>query len=139
LRWFEAPRPAELTDVEHFIVSCQDSWRQKGNHRHWGIRKFELGTLLGGVDLRILDENEVNLSYVIFPLYRRQGFARRASLIALSYAAKTLGAKFAVLKMLPGNVASKSLALSLGADCAGDTPSDAGKSFEVFKLNLATQ
>ena len=26
LRWFEAPRPAELSDVEEFISSCQESW-----------------------------------------------------------------------------------------------------------------
>jgi RimJ/RimL family protein N-acetyltransferase len=139
LRWFEAPRPAELTDVEQFIVSCQDSWRQSASHRHWGICNSESGPLLGGVDLRILDENEVNLSYLVFPLYRRRGIARQASLMALNYAATSLGAKFAVLKMLPGNVASRSLAVSLGADYVGETPSDAGETFDVFKLSLTTQ
>jgi RimJ/RimL family protein N-acetyltransferase len=109
-----------------------------GDHRHWGIRRAEFGPLVGGVDLRILDESEVNLSYVIFPVYRRQGFARQASLIALNYAAKSMGAKFAVIKMLPANVTSKSLALSLGAVHTGEVPSDAGNTFEVFKLKLPT-
>lgn len=34
LRWFEAPRPALLSDFEEFISSCQESWRT--NHR--GLR-----------------------------------------------------------------------------------------------------
>jgi RimJ/RimL family protein N-acetyltransferase len=138
LRWFEASRPAELSDVQRFIISCQDSWRKMGDHRHWGIRKVESDSLIGGVDLRVLGDGEVNLSFVVFPQFRRQGIARRASLLALSYATRSLGSRCAVIKMLPGNVSSKNLARSLGARYTGDEPSDAGKMFEVFKLTLPT-
>ena len=115
LRWFEAPRPAELSDVEEFISSCQESWRTMGNHRHWGIRRTDSQLLLGGVDLRAIGRDEVNLSYLVFPQYRRQGIARRASLLALEYAATAMGAKTVIIKMLPGNVSSNNLALELGA------------------------
>jgi len=29
-RWFEAPRPSQLSDVEQFIADCQESWRTMG-------------------------------------------------------------------------------------------------------------
>lgn len=135
-RWFEAPRPAELSDVQRFIDACQDSWRSAGSHRHWGIRNADSDALLGGVDLRILDPKEVNLTYVVFPPFRRQGVALRASRLALDYAASVLGASGAVIKMLPGNIASRSLAIRLGASHAGEEPSDAGSVFDVFKVTL---
>ena len=135
-RWFEAPRPAELSDVQRFIDACQESWRSSGSHRHWGVRSVDSGALLGGVDLRILDLEEVNLSYVVFPPFRRQGVALRSSRQALDYAASELGASRAVIKMLPGNTASRSLAIRLGASYVGEEPSDAGSVFEVFKVAL---
>ena len=135
-RWFEAPRPAQLLDVQNFIVSCQESWRIMGDHRHWGIRRLGTEFLLGGVDLRVLGNDEVNISYVVFPQYRRQGIARRALRLALNYAVTSMGARTVVIKMLQENVNSKNLALSLGAIYTGEEPSDAGKTFEVFKMNL---
>jgi RimJ/RimL family protein N-acetyltransferase len=136
LRWFEAPRPAQLSDTRRFIAACQESWRKMGDHRHWGIRRVESGFLVGGVDLRDLGNGEVNLSYVVFPLFRRQGVARRASGLALNYAAMSMGARTVVIKILPDNVSSKNLALSIGANYVGEEPSDAGKAFDVFKMNL---
>jgi RimJ/RimL family protein N-acetyltransferase len=136
LRWFEFARPADLSDVQRFISSCQESWRTKGSHRHWGIRRVDSKPLLGGVDVRLLANGEVNLSYVVFPPFRRQGVARRASLLALSFAATSLGAQTAIIKMLPGNVSSRELAIGLGADFVGEEPSDGGGTFQVFRLSL---
>jgi RimJ/RimL family protein N-acetyltransferase len=135
-RWFEAPRPAQLSDVEEFIASCQDSWRTMGDHRHWGIRKVDSQLLMGGVDLRIIGIDQVNLSYVVFPQYRRNGVARRASRLALNYASTSMGAKTAIIKMLLGNVSSRNLAFSLGAHYLREELSDAGGKFQVFCLNL---
>jgi len=135
-RWFEAPRPAQLSDVEDFIVSCQESWRTMGDHRHWGIRRVDSTLLLGGVDLRAIGHDEVNLSYVVFPEFRRNGVARRASRLALNYASTSMGAKTAIIKMLVGNVSSLNLALSLGARYQREEPSDAGGTFQVLSLKL---
>ena len=136
LRWFEAPRPAQLSDVQRFIATCQESWRMMGDHRHWGIRRIESELIVGGVDLRDLGNSEVNLSYVVFPQFRRQGVARRASRLALNYATMSMGARTVVIKMLPDNVSSKNLAFSIGAHYIGEEPSDAGETFEVFKMSL---
>lgn len=136
LKWFEAPRPAQLSDVDRFIASCQESWRTMGSHRHWGIRRVNSEPLIGGVDVRLLENGDVNLSYVVFPDFRRRGFARRASVQALDYASTEMGSTTAVIKMLPENVSSKNLALCLGATYFGQAPSDAGKIFEVYKLAI---
>jgi RimJ/RimL family protein N-acetyltransferase len=136
LRWFEASRPAQLSDVQQFITSCQESWRSLGSHRHWGIRRVDSSVLLGGVDLRALENERVNLSYVVFPPFRRQGVARRASLLALTYASTSMGASSAVIKMLPGNVSSRNLTLGLGAHYLREEPSDGGGSFQVFGVDL---
>ena len=85
-----------------------------------------------------LGDSEVNLSYVVFPPFRRRRIARRASLLALSYAADTMGAETAVIRMLPGNEFSMKFAKSLGATYAGEEPSFAGDTFKVFKLSLGT-
>jgi RimJ/RimL family protein N-acetyltransferase len=135
-RWFEAPRPAQLSDVHEFIVSCQESWSAMGDHRHWGIRRVDSPVLLGGVDLRAIGNQQVNLSYVVFPQYRRNGVARRASLLALNYASTSMGAVTAIIKMLMGNVSSHNLALGLGAHYLRNEPSDAGGTFQVLSLNL---
>jgi RimJ/RimL family protein N-acetyltransferase len=135
-RWFEASRPAQLSDVLEFIVSCQESWRTMGDHRHWGIRRIDSPFLLGGVDLRAIGNDQVNLSYIVFPQFRRNGVARRASQLALKYASTSMGAKTAVIKMLLGNVSSHNLALGLGARYLREEPSDAGGTFQVFSLKL---
>jgi RimJ/RimL family protein N-acetyltransferase len=136
LRWFEAPRPAQLSDVQRFITACQESWRTLGSQRHWGIRRVDSPVLLGGVDLRALGNDQVNLSYVVFPQFRRQGLARRASVLALTYAVTSMGAKAAIIKMLPENVSSRNLALGLGAHYLREEPSDGGATFQVFGVNL---
>ena len=136
LRWFEAPRPAELSDVQHFIASCQESWRTMGSHRHWGIRRVGSLELLGGVDLRALGIDQVNLSYVVFPQFRRHGVARRASVLALDYAMTSMGTKAVIIKMLTANVSSRNLALGLGAHYLREEPSDGGETFQVFEVNL---
>jgi ribosomal-protein-alanine N-acetyltransferase len=138
IRWFEFPRYAEMEDVQRFISETRESWRNSSGHWYWGIRAMSDGSLLGGVDLRDLGNSEVNVSYVIFPNYRNQGYAKRASILALGYARDTLGAKTAVMKMLPGNRFSMKLARSLGGNYVGNEPSDAGSEFMIFKLDLAS-
>jgi RimJ/RimL family protein N-acetyltransferase len=56
--------------------------------------------------------------------------------LALAYAAKFMGARAAVIKMLSENLASAGLARKLGAVSVGDEPSDVGGTFNVFTLPL---
>jgi RimJ/RimL family protein N-acetyltransferase len=92
--------------------------------------------LVGGVELRALESDEVNLSYLVFPGQRRRGFAFRAAQLALEYARVSLSALAIVIKMLTGNESSRNLALVLGAHYVGEEPSDSGATFDVFRLWL---
>lgn len=136
IRWFESPRGAVISDVERFIGECEASWRSDGDLRQWAIRATGSKPILGGVEVRRLGNDEVNLSYVVFLPHRRQGVARRASILVLRYAVDVLGATTAVIKMLPGNESSLRLAVSLGATYVGTAPSDAGATFVVYKVAL---
>jgi RimJ/RimL family protein N-acetyltransferase len=138
VRWFELARQEQLSDAQCFISERMESWRTMENHRHWGIQFVDSRTLLGGVEVRPVGDSEVNLSYVVFPPFRQRGVARRASLLALSYAADTMGAETAVIRILLGNEFSMKLAKSLGATYAGEEPSYAGDTFKVFRLSLGT-
>jgi len=136
IRWFEFPGPATRAHVERAIAAWQESWACEGAVRQWGVRALPGHDLAGGVELRDLGDGRVNLSYVIFPPYRRRGFAARASRLALSYAAQVLRASSAVIKIVEGNEASLGVARSLGAEMVGHEPTAAGSRFVVFCLLL---
>jgi RimJ/RimL family protein N-acetyltransferase len=136
IRWFEFSRPAELNDVQRFISGTIESWNSSSGHWYWGIRTTQSPSLIGGVDLRDLGDGEFNLSYVIFPMFRNQGFAKRASVLALRYAHDILMARTAIIKMLPDNEYSTRLAESLGAIYVGTETSAAGSEFKVYKLAM---
>jgi RimJ/RimL family protein N-acetyltransferase len=137
IRWFEFPRPAQLNDVQRFIASMIESWNSWNGHWHWGIRTVRRPSLVGGVDLRDFGDGVFNLSYVIFPTFRNQGIATRASLLAIRFARDTLLAQTVVIKMLVGNEHSAMLAERLGAIYVGTEPSDAGGVFKVYRLDLS--
>lgn len=136
VRWFEAPGPSTLSNVVRAIREWQTSWKELGGIRQWGIRPLESDTLLGGVDLRSLDNAEVNLAYTVFPSYRRQGMAVEASRLAIDYARREMGAKRVIVKVLQGNDASLAVARRLGAVPAGTGPSDAGGTFLINVIEL---
>ncbi|MEO9181218.1 MAG: GNAT family N-acetyltransferase [Acidimicrobiales bacterium] len=136
IRWFKFPRAARLDDVHRFISESIESWRTADGHWYWGVRMAGNPSLIGGVDLRDIGNFEFDVSYVIFTTFRNQGFARRASLLALHYAQDILSGRTAVVKMLPGNQYSTRLALNLGATYVDNPPSDAGSEFTVYKLDI---
>jgi RimJ/RimL family protein N-acetyltransferase len=136
IRWFEFARPAELNDVQRFIAATLESWRASSGHWYWGVRKAASSPIIGGVDLRDLGNGAFNLSYVIFPLFRHQGFARKASVLALSYAHDILKARTVIIKILSGNEYSTQLAESLGAVYVGTEPSETGSHYKVYRLDM---
>ena len=108
-----------------------ESWRSGGPVRHWAVCDTATDRIAGGVEVRDLGDSEVNLSYVVFPSFRRAGVATQAARVALRYAAE-LGATTAVIKVLEGNDASIGVARRLGAVESGTERSDAGGTFIVF-------
>lgn len=137
IRWFEFPRPASRDDVIAAIERWQESWRSGGPVRHWAVCQRSSNWIAGGVEVRDLGDGEVNLSYVVFPEFRRTGVAMRAARLALCYAAAELEARVAVIKILKGNIPSIGVAQRLGAVPSGTAPSDADGTFLVFRLALA--
>ena len=132
-RAFEFPRGSTIEDVRRAIDAWSASWRDGGSVRQWGIRTDD-GELVGGVELRDLGGwATANLAYEVFPAHRRQGLATRASRLAVGYAA-TLGVRTVRIKALPWNLASKGVAVALGASFVGNEPSDGGDTFDVYEL-----
>jgi RimJ/RimL family protein N-acetyltransferase len=136
IRWFEFARSADLSDVQRFIAETMESWSVPSGHWYWGIRKRASSPIIGGVDLRDLGNGAFNLSYVIFPLFRNQGFARKASVLALRYAHDILKAETMLIKMLPGNEYSTRVAERLGAVYVGTEPSEVGSPYKVYRLDM---
>lgn len=137
IRWFEFPRPATRLDVERAITAWKESWRTDGVVRQWGVCLRSTRAIAGGVELRTLGGGEVNLSYVVFPSWRRLGIATRASRLALLYGTHVLGATTAVIKILDGNTASLGVACKLGAVEVGSEPTESGGRFIVLRLSLS--
>jgi len=106
-----------------------------GSLRHWGIWSLEPDVLVGGVELRSLESDEVNLSYLVSRTAATR-FRLASGTTGIEYARTSLSAQAVVIKMLAGNEASRNLALALGAHYVGDAPSDGGATFNVFKLRL---
>lgn len=136
VRWFESPRRSTLEDVVRAIERWDESWRLGGPVRCWAICDVATAAITGGVELHRLDGDDVNLSYWVFAAWRRRGIAKRATELALDYAASSMGATRAVIKVLEGNIASLAVARYLGAQLVATTPSDAGGTFLVFHRAL---
>ena len=94
--------------------------------------------MIGNVEIRVLpgDAHLVNLSYLVFPQWRRRGYATRAARLALDYARDALGARAAVIEALTDNTASLGVARALGATYTGETTKPTGSRYAAFRLPL---
>jgi RimJ/RimL family protein N-acetyltransferase len=136
VRWFEFPRRSTQEDVLRAIERWSESWRSGGPVRCWAICDVATAAIVGGVELRQLDETDVNLSYFVFAPWRRRGIAARATKLALEFALTEMNASRAIIKVLDGNLASLAVARHLGARLVGTMPSDAAGTCFVFHLAL---
>jgi RimJ/RimL family protein N-acetyltransferase len=136
IRWFEFPGPAPRDNVVAAIRDWESSWRTGGPVRNWAICDRRSDHILGGVEIRDLGEGKVNLSYVVFPEWRRQGIATRACRLALSHAANEMTGRVAVITVLAGNDASLGVARKLGASVTNEHTSQDGKATIVLRLDL---
>lgn len=135
-RWFEFPDKATRTDVVRAVDAWSKSWRDGGPVRHWAVCEGS-GRIAGGVEVRDLGDGSVNLSYVIFPAFRRRGYATVASQLALAYAGSEFGTRRFVVKILEGNLASLAVARRLGAVEVRTEESPGGQTFAVCEGKIA--
>lgn len=137
LRAFEWPQGAQLADVQRAIAQWRAGWTTEGALRQWVVRAGDERALAGGLDLRDLgDWRNANLSYVIFPPFRRRRLATGAARLALEWGRVHLGIEHVRVAVLEWNTASKGVATSLGARWVSQESSLAGGTLDVFDLDL---
>lgn len=133
---FEFPRWSTLTDVAGAIERWRASWAAGGPTRNFGVWDAATGALAGNVEVTTIGYRLVNLSYTVFPAWRRRGLATRAARLALGYAAGGLGATRATIAALVENTASLGVIRALGAEATGTRPSSTGRTLATFTLSL---
>jgi RimJ/RimL family protein N-acetyltransferase len=130
---FEFPGPAPIGNVLAAIERWQTSWASGGPIRNFGVFRAADDQLCGNVEVELLGDGWVNLSYVVFPEYRRRDIATAAARLALGYAATELGASRVRVKVLDGNLASIGVARALGLGTSTSERSEAGRTRLVFE------
>ena len=107
LRWFQMPA-ARLADVERAIERWSAGWRDDGPVRQWGI--WVDHALAGGVELRVREDSRANVSYVVFPAFRRRGHATAAVELAVAWGITHLSVDGFVAIVDERNIASRGVA-----------------------------
>ncbi len=126
LRWFDL-RPAELADVRAAIARWRAGWADDGPLRQWGIRWRE--QLAGGVELRVHAGRWANISYVVFPTFRRRGLATEATILATEWALANLPVDEVAGLVDADNQASRGVLMAAGfTDLGWAAPADYGES-----------
>ena len=115
--------PGEATDVLSLHL---EKFESEPALQPWLIRAMALrgtGAMIGhigfhtppGADyLQTISPGAVEFGFTVFPVFRRQGYAREASLALMHWARQTHGVTKFVLSIRPDNAASQALAAQLG-------------------------
>ncbi len=115
-KWVSGGRSTPAT-VETFIQNNQENWRIGGARRCFGVFDCASNKLAGFIEVnlaRLVNPGEVNVSYGIFPQWRRQGLALRALDLMDRYLRMATEARGIVLRISPANTASLRLAEKAG-------------------------
>ena len=113
-RWFGFAGPVPLRNVLAAIQTWRTAWQTGAASRHWGIRAEPEQTLAGGVEVRDRGDGRANISYVVFPAWRRQGVATRAVRLASAWALANLPVAAVVAVVDERNVASLGVVRAAG-------------------------
>ena len=115
-KWVSGGR-STLSTVEAFIRNNQESWRTGGPRRAFGVFDCASNRLIGFIEVnmaRLVNPGQVNVSYGIFPQWRRKGLALRAIDLMDHYLRTATEARQIVLRIAPANTASLKLAERAG-------------------------
>ena len=110
------PGPFTRRDIANQIRQWQDQWRLGGTRRALAVRETGSRRLVGGCVLEIRpDDDEIaELSYWVFPPYRRRAYATRSVELACRYAFDDLAVVRMELYIEPTNSASQRVATKAG-------------------------
>lgn len=118
VRWLTGGR-SDLARTRQHIAHVERAWLASGVRRNFGIYLAdEPETLVGNVDVNLADTSleldEANISYAVFPTWRRRGVATHALALAVDYVQGLAGEVQPVVKIDPANSASRSVAARAG-------------------------
>ncbi len=109
------PRASMFEGVTEFIASLEKEWQAGDSARRmFGVHERASDTLVGFIELRICEDKRANLSWGVYPPYRRRGYARHASALANEYARTHMPVKAVV-----GIIDEESMAARRMAEAAG--------------------
>jgi RimJ/RimL family protein N-acetyltransferase len=110
------PGPFTRRDIANQIRQWQEQWHLGGSGRAFAIREAGSRRLVGGcvLEIRTDDGEMAELSYWVFPPYRRRGYATRSVELACRYAFHDLGVVRMDLYIAPTNSASLRVATKAG-------------------------
>jgi len=111
-KWVSGGRSTPTT-VEAFIRNNQENWLSGGDRRSFGVFDCASNRLIGFIEVnlaRIVEPGQVNVSYGIFPQWRRKGLALRAIDLMAQYLRTATETRQIVLRIAPENTASVRLA-----------------------------
>lgn len=120
-KWVSGGR-STLATVETFIRNNQESWRSGGPRRAFGVFDCASNRLTGFIEVnlaRLVGPGQVNISYGVFPQWRRQGIALRAMNLMDEYLRTATDTRQIVLRIAPANIASLRLAEKSGFTFCG--------------------
>jgi ribosomal-protein-alanine N-acetyltransferase len=115
--------PGEHTDVLSLRLKQLDDeptlqpWLLRAMvHRGTGVMIGHIGfhTAPGAAYLRPFSPGGVELGFTVFPSFRRQGYAREASIALMGWARRRHDVRSFVMSIRPGNAPSQALAAQLG-------------------------
>ena len=120
-KWLSGGR-STLPTVEASIRNNQESWRNGGPRRAFGVFDCASSRLIGFIEVnlaRLVWPGQVNISYGVFPEWRRQGVALRSINLMGEYLRTAMEARQMVLRIVPANTASLKLAEKAGFTFCG--------------------
>ncbi|MBA2461997.1 MAG: GNAT family N-acetyltransferase [Actinobacteria bacterium] len=109
--WYPARSTPET--VHRAFDGWAAEWSSNGSTRTFALRVADSGELAGGCQLR-LRGGSADLSYWVFPAFRRRGYATRALRLLTSWAFAEFGVARVELRVEPDNEASRGAAVAAG-------------------------
>jgi RimJ/RimL family protein N-acetyltransferase len=110
--WYPARSTPET--VRRAIAKWQRQWVTRSPTRVFAIREPDIGALAGGCEVRVRDNALAEMSYWVFPAFRRRGYASRAIVLLCKWAFAELGVERMEIYVEPDNLASRGAALRAG-------------------------
>jgi RimJ/RimL family protein N-acetyltransferase len=108
------PKRSTRENVRSAFARWTQDWELGGPSRTFAVRASKSGELVGGVQLRVRNEQVAEISYWTYPAHRERGFAARATRLACTFAFADLGVQRIEAYVEPNNCPSRRVVEAAG-------------------------